>query len=302
MSKHLIAIVGPTAIGKTSLSIALAKHFNTAIISCDSRQVYKEMSIGTAVPTNEELAAVKHYFIQTKSIFEPFNVGQFEREALETLNTLFKTKDVVIMVGGSGLYADAVINGLDYFPEVDPNIRIQLKKELENDGLYALQLKLKQLDKESYKSIEIQNPQRLCRALEICMGTGKPYSSFKNKVKKERAFKTTLIGLETTRETLYERINKRVDIMFDTGLLEEATNLYAHKDLNALQTVGYQEIFNYLDNLYSLDIAINTIKRNTRHFAKRQITWFKKNKHITWFNFKKTEGIIPFLEAKLNNI
>ena len=301
MSKHLIAIVGPTAIGKTSLSIALAKHFNTAIISCDSRQVYKEMSIGTAVPTNEELAAVKHYFIQSKSIFEPFNVGQFEREALEILNTLFKTKDVVIMVGGSGLYADAVINGLDYFPEVDPNIRIQLKKELENDGLYALQLKLKQLDKESYKSIEIQNPQRLCRALEICMGTGKPYSSFKNKVKKERAFKTTLIGLETTRETLYERINKRVDIMFDTGLLEEATNLYAHKELNALQTVGYQEIFNYLDNVYSLDIAINTIKRNTRHFAKRQITWFKKNKNITWFNFKKTEGIIPFLEAKLND-
>ena len=301
MSKHLIAIVGPTAIGKTSLSIALAKHFNTAIISCDSRQVYKEMSIGTAVPTIEELAAVKHYFIQSKSIFEPFNVGQFEREALETLNTLFKTKNVVIMVGGSGLYADAVINGLDYFPEVDPNIRVQLKKELENDGLYALQLKLKHLDKESYKSIEIQNPQRLCRALEICMGTGKPYSSFKNKVKKERAFKTTLIGLETTRETLYERINKRVDIMFDTGLLEEATNLYAHKDLNALQTVGYQEIFNYLDNIYSLDIAINTIKRNTRHFAKRQITWFKKNKNITWFNFKKTEGIIPYLEAKLND-
>lgn len=299
MSKHLIAIVGPTAIGKTSLSIVLAKHFNTAIISCDSRQVFKEMTIGTAVPSPEELAAAKHYFIQSKSIFDAYNVGQFERRALETLNTLFATKDVVIMVGGSGLYADAVIKGLDYFPEVDPNIRVQLKKELEKDGLYALQLKLKQLDKESFETIEIENPQRLCRALEICIGTGKPYSSFKNKKKPKRPFKTILIGLEASRDTLYQRINERVDIMLAGGLLDEAQKLYPHKNLNALQTVGYKEIFNFLDDKYTLETAKDEIKKNTRRFAKRQITWFKKNESINWFDFRKIETIIPFLDAKL---
>jgi len=301
MSKHLIAIVGPTAIGKTTLSIALAKHFNTAIISCDSRQVFKEMAIGTAVPTKEELTAVKHYFIQSKSIFESYNVGQFEREALETLNTLFTSKDVVIMVGGSGLYADAVINGLDYFPEINPKIRVQLKKDLETKGLNYLQEKLKELDVDSYNNLEIDNPHRVCRALEICMGSGKPYSSFKNKNKSKRPFNTILIGLEAERPTLYERINKRVDIMFDKGLKEEALKLYSHKDLNALQTVGYKELFQFFDANYNLEKAIEEIKKNTRRFAKRQITWFKKNKNITWFNFKKTEGIIPFLEAKLND-
>jgi tRNA dimethylallyltransferase len=302
MTKYLIAIVGPTAIGKTALSIAIAKHFNTAIISCDSRQIFKEMCIGTAVPSKEELAEVKHYFIQSKSVFESYNVGQFERDALETLDQLFKNHNTVIMVGGSGLYADAVIKGLDYFPNVDPSIRTQLKAELNKKGLYALQLKLKKLDKESFESIEIENPQRLCRALEVCIGTGKPYSSFKNKEKTKRPFKTILIGLETSRDTLYERINKRVDTMLEQGLLNEVTELYSNKDLNALQTVGYKELFNYLDGKYSLEMAIDVIKRNTRRFAKRQITWFKKNPEINWFNFKKTDGVIPFLESKITKI
>jgi len=299
MTKYLIAIVGPTAIGKTALSIAIAKHFNTAIISCDSRQIFKEMCIGTAVPSKEELAEVKHYFIQSKSVFESYNVGQFERDALETLDQLFKNHNTVIMVGGSGLYADAVIKGLDYFPDVDPSIRTQLKAELNKKGLYALQLKLKKLDKESFESIEIENPQRLCRALEVCIGTGKPYSSFKNKQKSKRPFKTILIGLEASRDTLYERINKRVDTMLEQGLLSEVTELYPNRNLNALQTVGYKELFNYLDGKYSLEMAIDVIKRNTRRFAKRQITWFKKNQDITWFNFKKTDGVIPFLESKI---
>ncbi len=302
MTKYLIAIVGPTAIGKTALSIAIAKHFNTAIISCDSRQIFKEMCIGTAVPSKEELAEVKHYFIQSKSIFEPYNVGQFERDALETLDLLFKSHETVIMVGGSGLYADAVIKGLDYFPDVDSSIRTQLKAELDKNGLYALQLKLKKLDRESFESIEIENPQRLCRALEICIGTGKPYSSFKNKQKTKRPFKTIIIGLEASRDTLYERINKRVDSMLEQGLLSEATELYPNRHLNALQTVGYKELFNYLDGKYSLEMAIDVIKRNTRRFAKRQLTWFKKNREITWFNFKKTEDVIPFLESKLTKI
>ncbi|MFK5890562.1 MAG: tRNA (adenosine(37)-N6)-dimethylallyltransferase MiaA [Flavobacteriaceae bacterium] len=299
MTKYLIAIVGPTAIGKTSLSIALAKYFNTAIVSCDSRQVFKEMTIGTAVPSKEELASAKHYFIQSKSIFEPYNVGQFEREALETLNTLFATKDVVIMVGGSGLYADAVINGLDYFPDVDPDIRIQLKKELKDKGLENLQLKLKELDIDSYNNLEIDNPQRVCRALEICIGTGKTYSSFKNKEKTKRPFKTILIGLDAERKILYERINKRVDIMFTEGLKEEAFKLYPSKDLNALQTVGYKEFFQLFDGNYNIETTSEEIKKNTRRFAKRQLTWFKKNKDITWFDYKNTRAIIPFLDTKL---
>lgn len=299
MTKHLITIVGPTAIGKTTLSIALAKHYNTVIISCDSRQVFKEMSIGTAVPTKEELNSVAHYFIQSKSIFESYNVGQFERDALKILESLFKQYDTIIMVGGSGLYADAVIKGLDYFPEVDPEIRIKLKKELEDKGLENLQLKLKDLDIDSYNNLEIDNPQRICRALEICIGTGKTYSSFKNKEKTKRLFKSVLIGLEAERPTLYKRINRRVAIMFKEGLKEEALKLYPHKELNALQTVGYKELFQYFDGNYDLETATEEIKKNTRRFAKRQITWFKKNTEITWFDFENTSAIIPYLDAKL---
>lgn len=286
MNKYFISVVGATAIGKTALSIQLAKHFNTEIISCDSRQFYKEMSIGTAVPSVEELAAAKHHFIQNRSIFDNYSVGQFEKDALKKITELFTKHQVVIMVGGSGLYANAVINGLDYFPEVDQEIRTNLNLQLKNNGIETLQNQLKELDIDSYNSIEIDNPHRLIRALEICIGTGKTYSEFKNKPKAPRNFKTIKVGLTADREIMYERINKRVDIMMQEGLLEEAKKLHVNKDLNALQTVGYRELFEYFEGKYSLEFAIEEIKKNTRRFAKRQVTWNKKDTEINWFNFE----------------
>jgi tRNA dimethylallyltransferase len=301
MNNYLISIVGATAIGKTALSIDLAKHFKTEIISCDSRQFYKEMNIGTAVPSIEELAAVKHHFIQNLSIFEDYSVGDFEKDALSKLDELFNKNNVVIMVGGSGLYANAVIDGLDYFPEVDANIRLEFNKQLEEGKLEALQNKLKELDFESYNTIEIDNPHRLIRALEICVGTGLPYSSFKNKEKKPRNFKVIKIGLTADRVLMYQRINERVAIMFQNGLLKEAKKLNDYKNLNALQTVGYRELFSYLDGDFSLEFAIEEIKKNTRRFAKRQVTWNKKDPNIHWFNFEeKHSEIIKTIEKHLN--
>ena len=286
MNNYLITVVGATAIGKTALSIKLAQHFKADIISSDSRQFYKEMKIGTAVPTNDELASAKHHFIQNRSIFDNYSVGQFEKDALQKLNQLFKTNNVAVMVGGSGLYTNAVINGLDYFPEVDPNIRITLNKEIENGNIENLKNQLKELDLLSYNSIEIENPHRLVRALEICIGTGKTYSEFKNKAKEKRNFTAIKVGLTADREIMYNRINKRVDIMMNEGLLEEVSKLHQHKSLNALQTVGYREIFEYLDEKISLEKAIEEIKKNTRRFAKRQVTWNKKDLDINWFDFE----------------
>lgn len=286
MTNTLITIVGPTAIGKTALSIELAKHFNTAIISCDSRQFYKEMSIGTAVPEPEELAAAPHYFIQNKSILEAYNVGEFERDALATLDTLFLKNKVVIMVGGSGLYADGVTKGLDSFPKVSPEIRKNLTQQLQEKGIESLQKQLQELDIEAYHTIAIDNPQRLIRALEICIGSGKTYNSFKNKPKIPRNFNTIKIGLQADRTILYDRINKRVEMMVEKGLFEEAKNLYQYKDLNALQTVGYKEIFNYFDGMFTKDFAISEIQKNTRRFAKRQLTWYRKDAEITWFDYQ----------------
>ena len=285
----LITIVGPTAIGKTALSVALANQFNCDIISCDSRQFYKEMTIGTAVPETEELAAATHHFIQNKSIFEDYNVGQFEREALQKLEELFVQNSIQIMVGGSGLYVNAVLNGLDDFPDVDPLIRENLQKEFQEKGIEYLQSQLKMLDKESFETIAIDNPHRIMRALEICIGTQKPYSSFKNKEKKVRNFKSIQIGLTADRAEIYERINQRVDIMMEKGLLEEAQKLYPYKNLNALQTVGYRELFDHFDGKISLEFAIDEIKKNTRRFAKRQLTWFRKDERILWFDYK-TDG------------
>ncbi len=299
MTNYLIVIVGPTAIGKTKLSIDLAKHFNANILSCDSRQFYKEMNIGTAVPTKEELNTTKHYFIQSKSIFNSYNVGQYERDAIDLLKNLYQKLNIAILVGGSGLYVDAVLNGLDYFPDVNPEIRENLNNQLKNKGLKYLQQHLKSLDLESYQNIEIDNPHRVIRALEICIGSGKKYSSFKNKTKVKRNFKPILIGLTTNRETIYNSINQRVDKMMEAGLLNEAKHLYQYKNLNALQTVGYKELFNYFDEQYSLDFAISEIKKNTRRFAKRQGTWFRKNKDINWFDFANTQEIIPFIENKM---
>lgn len=281
---YLIVIVGPTAIGKTALAIDIAKYFKSDIISCDSRQFYKEMTIGTAVPSKEELMAVKHHFIQNKSIFEPYSVGDFEREALQKLDELFLKNPVQVMVGGSGLYVNAVIKGFDDFPDIDPQIREQLNSDLKEKGLFYLQEKLKQLDPVQYEKIALNNPQRVTRALEVCIGTGKPYSSFLNQKQNERNFVPIVIGLETDREKMYDRINKRVDLMLQNGLLEEAKSLYPYKEINALQTVGYRELFSYFDGEYTLDFAIEEIKKNTRRFAKRQITWFKRTENIQWFS------------------
>ena len=284
--KTLITIVGPTAIGKTSLSILIASYFNTEIISCDSRQFYKEMTIGTAVPEKEELAVVPHHFIQNRSIFEDYNVGAFERDALNVLDTLFKKHNTVVMVGGSGLYVKAVLEGLDDFPKIDPSIRLELKHVLETKGIIPLQDQLKKLDVTTYNTIDIENPQRVIRALEICIGTNLPYSSYTGKLKKKRKFNSIVIGLNGEREKIYERINQRVDLMVEKGLLDEAQKLYPNKELNALQTVGYKELFSFFEEQITKDEAIQEIKKNTRRFAKRQLTWFKKDPNTYCFNFE----------------
>lgn len=292
MNKFLISIVGPTAIGKTALSIKLANSFNTEIISADSRQFFKEMNIGTAAPTEIELSSAKHHFIHHKSIKDNYNVGAFEKDALATLDMLFKTHNVVIMVGGSGLYVDAVTKGLDDFPEVDSKIRNALNTNLESQGLPYLQNQLKELDSVTYNSIAIANPHRVIRALEICIGTGKPYSSFLNKKNIKRNFKTITIGLTADREKIYNRINQRVEIMMQHGLLDEVKNLLNFKDLNALNTVGYKELFNYLDGEWTLDFAVSEIKKNSRRFAKRQLTWFKKDENVLWFDYLTEANVV----------
>ena len=289
--KYLITIVGPTAIGKTSLSIALAQHFNCEIISCDSRQFFKEMTIGTAVPNQLELSSAKHHFIHNKSIFEVYNVGDFEKEAILKLEGLYTNNDFVILVGGSGLYVDAILKGFDAIPEIEKTIRENIKLKYELNGIKFLIESLKKLDPNYYTELSqnnpqtLLNPQRMMRFVEVCIGTGKPYSSFINQNKNQRSFKPILIGLEAEREVIYERINQRVDTMMKEGLLEEAKNTYSQRDLNALQTVGYKELFSYLNNEITLDFAIEEIKKNTRRFAKRQITWFKRNSDTKWFDF-----------------
>ncbi|MEW7290465.1 tRNA (adenosine(37)-N6)-dimethylallyltransferase MiaA [Aquimarina sp. 2304DJ70-9] len=286
MNKNLIVITGPTAIGKTSLSIELAKHFNCEIISADSRQFYKEMSIGTAAPSPYELEQAKHHFIQHKSIHEVYTVGDFEKEALNTMQELFTHNDYVIMVGGSGLYIDAVTKGLDTFPEIDIEVRKKLQEEYQNNGIESLQQQLKVLDLTYYEKVDIQNTHRVMRALEVCISSGSPYSSFLTKTKKVRPFNTIKIGITADRQVIYDRINQRVDIMVENGLIDEVKSLHKHRHLNALNTVGYKEIFNYLDSEWDLDFAISEIKKNTRRFAKRQLTWFRKDSEIEWFNFK----------------
>ncbi|MDT0552065.1 tRNA (adenosine(37)-N6)-dimethylallyltransferase MiaA [Urechidicola vernalis] len=297
--KYLISVVGATAIGKTALSISLAKHYNAPIISCDSRQFFKEMNIGTAVPSKEELALAEHHFIQSRSIHDDYSVGQFEKDALAKLKELFKANEIVIMVGGSGLYVDAVLKGLDYFPKVDPSIRQELNTKIETEGIKSLQEQLKILDVDSYNSIEIENPHRLIRALEICIGTDKPYSYFKNKPKTPREFVPIKIGLTADRAIMYDRINQRVDIMINRGLLEEVKPLLSYKHLNALQTVGYRELFEYFEGKFTLDFAIEELKKNTRRFAKRQGTWFRKDKDIRWFDFQSDlKDIITFVDTR----
>ena len=303
MSKTLISIVGPTGIGKTALSVKLAEHFKTEIISSDSRQFFKEMTIGTAVPSSEELSSVRHHFIQHISINDTYNVGRFEKEAIVKLEELFKTKDVIIMVGGSGLYSNAVVNGIDDFPDIPKTIREELNLRLKTEGIKVLQSQLKALDTISFNTIAIDNPQRLIRALEICIGTGKPYSSFLSKNRVTRPFKTISIGVKAEREIIYERINIRVDIMVESGLVNEAKSLLPHKYLNALNTVGYKELFKYLEGKWTLEFAISEIKKNTRRFAKRQLTWYRKDESIMWFDYlEDVNQIISYIENKKTSI
>ena len=303
--KYLITIIGPTAIGKTSLSIVLANHFNCEIISCDSRQFFKEMTIGTAVPSTTELAAAKHHFIQTKSIFENYTVGDFEKEAIVKLDELFLTNDYAILVGGSGLYVDAILKGFDEFPEIDTTVRTEITTNYEKLGIGYLQQKLEVLDPDYYKTLTaenpqtLQNPQRMMRFVEVCLGAGKPYSSFLNQKQNSRNFTPILIGLEADRKIIYNRINQRVDIMIEEGLLAEAKNLFPNKELNALQTVGYRELFSYFDKEISLEFAIEEIKKNTRRFSKRQLTWFKRNENTKWFDFETPyETIVEYIKPK----
>ena len=294
MAKCIIAIIGPTAIGKTTRAISLAKHFRTEIFSADSRQFFKEMSIGTAVPTTFELQLAKHHFIQHISIFDSYSVGDFEREAINRLQTFFLKNDIAILVGGSGLYMDALLYGLDDFPHVPSKIRNELNLILEQKGIMVLQEQLKALDPDYYERVDIENPHRLIRALEICIHTGKSYSSFLGLKKKKHDFKCILVGLNADREIIYERINRRVDLMFENGLFEEAQNLYQHRNLNAMNTVGYKELFTHLDGKISLEEAKEEIKKNTRRFAKRQLTWYRKNDDILWLDYDIDEKELTF--------
>lgn len=308
MTNYLITIIGPTAIGKTALSITLAKHFNCEILSCDSRQFFKEMTIGTAVPSAEELAAAPHHFIQNKSVFDDYTVGDFEREAVTLLDTLFLKNNIQIMVGGSGLYVNAVLKGFDDFPDIAPSVRENIRENFENHGITYLQNELQQRDPDYYTKIlqenpqTLQNPQRMMRFVEVCIGSGKTYSSFLNQKKNSRNFTPIVIGLEADRELMYDRINQRVDLMLQAGLLKEVESLYANKALNALQTVGYRELFSYFDGNFTFDFAVEEIKKNTRRFAKRQMTWFKRTENAKWFDFKASpENIIDYVKQQIQN-
>ena len=292
MSKFLITLVGPTAIGKTALSIKLANYYNCEILSCDSRQFFKEMRIGTAVPTDQELSDAKHHFIHNKSIFGNYTVGEFEKEALAKLEELFSVNDYVIMVGGSGLYVDAVLKGFDAFPEIEAGVREKLTQHYEELGITYLQTELERLDPKYFSVVNTENPQRLMRALEVCIGSGKPYSSFLNQKTNERNFVPVKIGLEADRSIIYDRINERVDLMIKEGLVAEAEKLYRHRDLNALQTVGYRELFHYFDGEITFEFAVSEIKKNTRRFAKRQLTWFKNKQDTKWFDYSVNKEIV----------
>ncbi|WP_299284391.1 tRNA (adenosine(37)-N6)-dimethylallyltransferase MiaA [uncultured Mucilaginibacter sp.] len=291
----LISVCGPTAAGKTTLAIELAKYFQTEIISADSRQFYRETEIGTAKPSTEELAAVPHHFINSHSITENFSVADFEKAALTKLEELFQQHKIVLMVGGSGLYLQAIYQGFDDLPNAEPQEREHWNQAYQEFGLEYLQNQLKILDPEYYEQVDLQNPQRIIRALEISASTGKPFSSFLTKTKKERDFKIIKIGINPERAILYERINNRVDEMVKNGLVKEASDLLPQQHLNALNTVGYKEIFDAFNKKTPVKEALTLIKQNTRHFAKRQITWFKKDQEILWFDSPDLQAVLSVL-------
>lgn len=282
---YLVTICGPTGIGKTDWAIRLAQHYQTEILSGDSRQFYREMKIGTAVPSEKELQMAPHHFIQHKSILESYSVGDFQKETLLKLNDIFKSHHLAILVGGSGLFMDAITKGLDQFPEAKPETREELSKIHQTKGIHALRELLAIHDPEYYRQVDLNNPRRLIRALEVCLTGGKPYSSFRGKKRAPDLFRHIPLGIKAPREHVYRRIEQRADLMMEKGLLKEAENLYAFRDRNALQTVGYQELFAYLEGKCDLATAVAEIKKNTRRFAKRQETWFGKNPEICWLLF-----------------
>lgn len=299
--KHLVVVVGPTAVGKTSLSIKLAKHFNTEVLSADSRQFYKEMEIGTAKPTVEEMEGVPHHFVNSRSIHEPYDVGGFEKEALQVLEKLYKKHQVVIMVGGSGLFVDAVCRGFDELPKPGPEVRAAVTSLYENEGIEALQEELQTCDPEYYAIVDVQNPQRLMRALEVCRFTGEKFSDLRKGSKVERPFEIIKVGLNMEREQLYERIDYRMDLMIASGLFEEAKLLEPHKHLNALQTVGYREIYGYFNGEYDREEAVRLLKRNSRRYAKRQLTWFKREEETQWFSPDASDQVIAYINTRMKS-
>jgi tRNA dimethylallyltransferase len=292
----LIVIAGPTAVGKTSLSINLARHFKAEIISADSRQFYRELKIGTSFPTEEELRAARHHFAGHISIHDYYNVSRFENDVLQALEALFGKSRYALMTGGSGLYINAVCHGIDNLPDPDDNVRNRLNETYREKGLEALREQLSVLDPEYYGKVDLKNPNRIIRALEVCLQTGKKYSELRKQKPKQRDFRIVKIGLKINLKDLYERINLRVDSMIEKGLIEEARSLYPFRKLNALNTVGYKELFLYFEGTYTIEEAISKIKTNTRHYAKRQLTWFRKDKEIKWFEPRELGKIIEYIE------
>jgi tRNA dimethylallyltransferase len=300
MTKTLVIITGPTAIGKTRIAIKTANFFQTEIVSADSRQMYRELSVGTAVPSTEELLAVKHHFIHSHSIHDNYNASRYETEALEVLETLFQKYKTVVMTGGSMLYIDAVCKGIDIMPDVDPELRKNLKTRLKAEGIESLRRQLKKLDPDYYATVDLKNPVRIVHALEICLMTGKPYSSFRTLPIKERPFSIIKIGLDCDRTELHRRINQRVDKMIESGLEEEAHRVFPFKHLNSLNTVGYREFFAHFNGEISKEKAVELIKRNTRRYARKQLTWFRNKPDMTWFQPNEEEQLIEFLDKKIN--
>lgn len=296
--RHLIVVVGPTASGKSDLAVRLAQHYAAPIISTDSRQIYRGVPIGTAQPTDSQLAAVEHHFIAERNVDEAYSCGEYEREAIERLDRLFVRCDTVVAVGGSGLYIQALCEGIDDLPEVDESLRNELNSRLAAEGLESLAEELRQRDAAYYEVVDRSNPQRVLRALEVCISSGRPYSEMRCGVSKQRDFKIVKVGIAMEREQLYDRINRRVDAMFAEGLVEEARAMYPYRDCNALHTVGFTELFDHFAGLITLDEARELIKRNTRRYAKRQMTWFRRDGEIAWFEATEFDKIVEYIESQ----
>ena len=293
----LIVVTGPTAVGKTALTLEIAKHYGIPVINADSRQIYKELKIGTAAPTTEQMQLAHHYFVGTKSIIDYYNASMYEQEVIHLLDTLFVDSPIQLLAGGSMMYVDAVCNGIDDIPTIREDVRNEMKRRFQEEGLEALCEDLRRLDPEHYEVVDRQNYRRVIHALEICYQTGRTYTSFRTRSQKERPFKIIKIGLNRDRQELYDRINKRVDDMMSDGLLDEAIQVKSHRDVNALNTVGYKELFEYLDGCWSLEEAVERIKGNTRRYARKQLTWFKRDKQICWFHPDQKDEIMKYISA-----